>query len=677
MSRPPPTARNLPALVPARRLAAVLALTAAATAATWAQPALPDAELYTAHPQLTGLVVSPSNTHAAVLVPNRDGRQALAVIDLADPSQVRALDGYRDVDIVSVHWVNDRRLVYELRGTGPVVAYDKWGTFAIDRDGSERRQLVSARSDGESPIGSRIASRVLPRGWLVGRAIGDGSDDVLVFRVQETLSHGRQARALARLDTRNVRHRMLSEGQPEGAAGWLLDHNGEPRVVTAVVRDRWQLWWRPPSGGAWDLLMEHPLYQGEGFDPVALEGDGTLILRGAEGRDTRALYAYDPAARKLDPEPIFGVDGFDVGGVVYDRGQRQVIGARVRTDRLQSLWFDDALAQVQATVDKALPAGRSNHLLCGRCVGATRFVVHSSSDRQPGEYHLFDKASGALRWLGAARPWIDEARQGRRSFHRVAARDGLSLPVVVTHPPGAADDRPLPTVLLVHGGPWVRGTDLGWSAEPQFLASRGWRVVEVDFRGSTGLGWKHFRAGWGEWGLAMQDDLVDTLDWAVREKLSDPNRVCIYGASYGGYAALMGPARHPGRYRCAVSHVGVTDITLLYSGNWTDMPAAFRTWGLTSLVGDLERDAERLRQTSPLHRVADIKVPVLLVQGRLDERVAPVHADRFVAAARAASVPIERVDYEEPHGWTRPSVHAQFLRRLEAFFATHLGTGPN
>jgi dipeptidyl aminopeptidase/acylaminoacyl peptidase len=228
----------------------------------------------------------------------------------------------------------------------------------------------------------------------------------------------------------------------------------------------------------------------------------------------------------------------------------------------------------------------------------------------------------------------------------------------------------------VHGGPWAPGATTLWDDEPQFLASRGYRVLEVSFRGTTGLGWKHERASWGQWGLAMQDDLEDALLWAVREKLTDPERVCIYGASYGGYAALMGPVRHPGRYRCAVSHVGVTELQLLFSRTWSDVTPAARQYGLARLVGDPEKDAERLRLNSPVHRVADIKVPVLVAQGRLDRRVTPEHADRFVSAARAAGVDIERVDYEEGHGFSLAESQADFWQRLEGFLARHLAKRP-
>jgi dipeptidyl aminopeptidase/acylaminoacyl peptidase len=626
---------------------------------------------YARRPDVHAVVVSPSNTHAALRLAGPGGRVVLAVIDLANPSDRKVVAAYDNLDIDRVSWVNDKRLVYSASEPGPTIAYDMWGTFAVDRDGDEARQITTGRSDTEAPTGSMIRQRALDRRWSYLRPVGDGSDDVLVTRTLDSLEFGKRPQTLSRLDTRTMKLTPLSDGQPEGAAQWLTDGQGRLRVVTTEVKDQSALWWLPQPGAAWEKLREWSTYGGSAIHPRALEADGTLVVSSRYRSDTTALYTYDTAKKKIDAEPLVGVQGFDVEGLIFDRRQQRVAGVLVDAQQPTTVWFDEGLAKAQAAVDKALP-GRSNRLLCGNCIGATRFVVASASDRQPTEYLLFDLQAGRLTPMIASRPWLAGIEQGRRSYHRIAARDGLSLPVVVTHPPGVPADRPAPTVVLVHGGPWADGADLMWSHEPAFLATRGYRVLEVSFRGTTGLGWKHERASWGQWGLAMQDDLEDALLWAAKEKLTDAGRVCIVGASYGGYAALMGPVRHPGRYRCAVSHVGVTDLALMYSANWTDVTPAGRTYGYPAMIGDRVKDAELLRRQSPIHRVAEIKVPLLVAQGRLDRRVTPEHADRFVAAARAAGVEVERVDYEEGHGFSRAESEADFLGRLEAFLARHL-----
>lgn len=626
--------------------------------------------------QISSVAVSPSSTHAAMLVTNDKGRQVAVVVDLTRPDQKRVLAAYGDVDILDVRWINDRRLVYQAYEEGASKERDKAGTFAIDLDGRNERQLISWRSDTQS-ASSGIRARILTYGWVYWKAAADGSSDVFVYRVREG-QKGFAARELARLNTEDGRVTRINEDQPEGVDSWVLDDSGALRVVSASMNGIQRMYWKPTATAAWELLEEHPELDAANIHPHYIEGDGTLIVSTSANRDTSAIYTYDPRTRKLSAEPLVAVNGFDVaGGLLTDPSKRQLIGVRVQADKTRHVWFDDGLNAAQRTVDASLPKGRTNTLLCGHCIGAQRFVVHSGSDQQPAEYYLFDVKERRLTPLGAQRPWLPEATQGTRTFHRIAARDGLMLPVVVTHPPKAAADKPLPTVLLVHGGPWVRGTDLGWSAEPQFLASRGYRVLEVDFRGSTGLGNKHFQAGWRNWGTTMQDDLADTVAWAGREGLTDLARVCIYGASYGGYAALMNPIRYPDLYRCAISHVGVTDPLLLFSDRWSDIGEQSRNYSMKTLIGDPEKDAEMLRQASPLHRAAELKLPVMIVQGRLDRRVEPVHADRFVSAARRAGVDVERHDYEDGHGFYVIANHVDFLGKLEAFLAKHLTAKAN
>lgn len=649
----------------------VAALCAGAPAAAATAP--PSAADFARKPDVSRVVVSPSNTRAAMLLRAPTGRSVLATVDLTPGARPRVIAAYDDVDIVEVSWVNEQRLVYQARQPGARIDYDAWGTFAIDQDGEDPRQLISARSDNEAPTGSLIKFRVLTRVWSYWKPVGDGSDDVYVRRWAETAMRGYQPQSVARLNTRTVQPRTVSEGQPDNADSWLFDDAGRLAVVTTTLNDQHRLWWQPVAGEPWRSVREWTSFDKAALMPLALEGDGTLIVSARVDRDVLALYTFDLKKGEIDKEPLVAVAGYDVEELRLDSAQQRVIGVPVQAQQPTTVWFDEGLARVQAAVDKALPAGRSNTLLCGRCAGATRFVVASQGDRQPGEYYLFDPAAGRLTPFARSRLWLDEATQAQRSYHRVAARDGLSLPVVVTHPLGVPADQPAPTVLLVHGGPWEEGSMLTWEAEPQFLASRGYRVLQVSYRGTTGLGWKHFRAGWGEYGLAMQDDLADALQWAIREKLTDPDRVCIYGASYGGYAALMGPVRQPGAYRCAVSHVGVTDLTLLFSSNWTDITPAGRQYGLARMIGDPQRDAERLRRQSPVHRVAEMKVPLLIAQGRLDRRVSPEHADRFVGAARAAGVALERVDYEEGHSFSRDETKADFWDRLAAFLDRHIG----
>lgn len=651
-----------------------LACTPFTTALAADPPARPPVTHFTQLASIQGVAVSPSGRRIAMLVPSPEGRVRLAVMDLSPRSAPRVVAGFGDGNIAQFAWVNEDRLVFVGAMDGAETEEGGGGTFAVNHDGEGYRQLIAwRRGAGEAATGSRIAQRQLPWGWWLHSTIDDGSADVFVVRRMDDSQGDVRALSLARLNTLTGEVRRLSDDAPPGAMEWTLDAKGEPRMVVSVVGSRGKVHWRAPGASAWTQVEEVDALAAS-LAPSHIEPDGQVVVQARPGRDTDAWYAYDPARRVLDKEPLVAVDGFDLDAhVLRDTRTHRTLGFRFRTDRPTTYWLDDDLHALQGGIDKALP-GRTNLLHCGRCDKPRFVVVHSSSDRQPGEYLLFDRERGSLELLGATRPWIDEKTQGRRTFHRVKTVDGLSMPVYVTHPAGAAADAKLPAVVLVHGGPFVRGVDLGWRAEAQFLASRGYRVIEPEFRGSTGYGHRHFKAGWKEWGHGMQDDIAAAVQWAADQGLVDGQRVCIMGASYGGYAALMGPIRHPQRYRCAVSLAAVTDIDLMYSITWGDIGERHKRYGMPEMIGDRDKDAARLREASPLERVRELKVPVLLAHGAADRRVPIDHARKFATSAALAGTRVETVYYsDEGHGWFWTKNQADFYRRVETFLDQHLG----
>lgn len=643
------------------------------------QAAPPPVESFTKRPAIDNVVMSPTGQRMAFLMATDAGRRVVGVMNLAPQSALRVVAAFADANVARVQWVNENRLVFEAFEDGAEITEDGAGTFAVDHEGGNLRQLIAWRNVNSS-IGTRIADRTLTYGWFLHATLDDGSDDVLVYRrILDAAGDLTEGAVLARLDTVKGALTSLSAGMPGGSSNWLLDESREPRVLKVVRDGREKIYWREPGSTTWTLIEDFEFLRDTSFEPRYLERDGQLIVESRNGRDTGALYTYDLKARKLNPEPLLALEQFDVAATLeVDTKTRRLVGVHTRVDRPISVWFDARLAGIQESVDATLPPGRYNRLFCGRCESTQFFVIRSNSDRQPGEYFLYEHGKGALKRIGAARPWIDEASQGRRTFHRVAARDGLAIPVYVTHPPDSSPTEPRPAVMLVHGGPYVRGSDLSWSDEAQFLASRGYRVIEPEFRGSDGYGYAHFTAGWKAWGTAMQDDLADVAQWAAKERLVDASRLCIIGSSYGGYAALMAPIRHPAMFRCAASFAGVTDIDLMYSSANSDVTARQRRYEMPVLIGDREKDATLLRAASPLLRVGELKLPVLLAHGGLDRRVPLEHATKFVSAARKAGVSIERVDYpREGHGFYYPDNQTDFFKRLEQFLARWMASEPS
>jgi dipeptidyl aminopeptidase/acylaminoacyl peptidase len=243
--------------------------------------------------------------------------------------------------------------------------------------------------------------------------------------------------------------------------------------------------------------------------------------------------------------------------------------------------------------------------------------------------------------------------------------------------PVQSEGRKLPLVVMVHGGPYMRGSRWGWAPDVQFLASRGYAVLEPEYRGSTGFGYNHFHAGWKQWGLKMQDDIADAVKWAVDMGYADPQRVCIMGGSYGGYATLMGLVNDPDLFRCGVDYIGVTDINLLYTGHWfyiSDTSDEAKQYSMPDLIGDPEKDAAQFKATSPIEQAHRITRPLLLAYGGQDRRVPLVHGTRFRDAVRKVNKDVEWIEYgAEGHGWHNPENRIDFWNRVERFLARHIG----
>ena len=297
-----------------------------------------------------------------------------------------------------------------------------------------------------------------------------------------------------------------------------------------------------------------------------------------------------------------------------------------------------------------------------------------SSGREPGRYFLYDAAHGKAEFLLAVRPWIHPERMGEVEPFTMKARDGLALHGYVTRPPGKENARNLPMVVFVHGGPY--GVLDFWEYDPwvQMLATRGYAVLQVNFRGSGGYGEAFIRAGYREWGAKMQDDVTDATRWAIAQGIADPRRICIFGGSYGGYAALQGVVRDPDLYRCAIGYVGVYDLALMYSRG--DIPQSL--YGENYLKVVLGEARDELRRRSPAASAGRIKARMMLVVGGQDKRVPPAQGQAMRSALGKAGVEHEWIhERTEGHGFHGERNVERLMQRIDAFLASSLRSATN
>jgi dipeptidyl aminopeptidase/acylaminoacyl peptidase len=627
--------------------------------------------------------LSPSGRYLAARVSRPGERDRLSVLNLDDMS-VKVVAMFADADVAFFEWVNDNRLVFN--GFDRRLTYSDErhapGLFAVNRDGSGYKQLSKTdyRQGDSAEIGSVIKDRLLDwNHFLLGQPGKQDSDEVYVTRPQFNPIYTEVTNnALLRLNT--VTGRTAAVAGPGQASEWLLDQQGEPRLAINDIGKQHVIYLR--EGEGWSKLLDSEAYGTNTFAPVGFGPDGALYVSARRDSDKNALFRYDTAKRHTaadalvemadyDFQPDFSPSGDDTL-IVRDN---KLVGVRYSADVEGVAWLDAKGKALQEKVDQLLP-GLVNVITLPRRPQAPWVLVASYSDVQPLVYVVYNTESGKMVKVGASRDAIRPEQMGRQELVRYKARDGLSIPALITWPRGAAKKN-LPLVVLVHGGPYVHGSDWGWNADAQFLASRGYMVLEPAYRGSTGYGWQHFHAGWKQWGLKMQDDIADGTRWAIAQGHADGKRVCIAGASYGGYATLMGLVNDPDLYKCGVNWAGVTDINLLYNGAWSavsDMSERWLTYGAPLLVGDPQRDAAQLSATSPLTQAARIKQPLLLAYGGDDRRVPRYHGEKFLAAVKAGNPNVEWVMYEkEGHGWRLPQNRIDFWNRVEKFLDKQIG----
>lgn len=642
-----------------------LASAAAAAATPAAEQTVPVADFFRV-PALLEPVLSPDGQFLAAAVGNPQGRLQLVVLDLTQLKAFKTVASFTDADVRNYHWVNASRLVYsvaDLHSNDRAIAPGLW---AVNRDGSEERQLINA-----GPL-ETVTERKLPWRWSLHSTLRDDSADVLVHLPSFNLVGDLDSTKLARLDTTSGRLTNLSEGAPEHTLHWVADRRGQVAATRSVHAGRTSSYLRTAQG--WTRFDEADSLSDQAIVPFWAGTDGTTLALARRQSDTLAIYPLDRATHQLVQPPIVSAPGYDLNArMVFDPASDQLLGVHIETDAVGTVWLDPGMKALQAQVDRLLP-GTVNRLDCQRCLGAATVLVTASADRQPPVYYLYQREGGTLKRLASSRPWIRPEQMGLRDLHRFAARDGLSIPVLVTQPPGPPSG-PRPAVLLVHGGPWMRGTHWAWESDAQFLASRGYVVIEPEFRGSTGYGFKHFQAGWKQWGQAMQDDLADAVQWAASRGWVDPQRVCIAGASYGGYATLMGLIRHPEVFKCGIDWVGVSDPLLMYDMTWSDVSQEAKLYGLPRLLGDRTADAARLKDNSPLAQAGRLRHPLLMAYSGADRRVPIEHGMAMREALRPHNPGVEWVDYPtEGHGWRTLPTQVDFWSRVERFLARHLGT---
>ena len=611
--------------------------------------------------------LSPDGRRLAVIVPAK-GRDHLTILELDTRKGGRITD-FGDADVLRHHWISGERLLFAVGEAYEASGEARFfGWYAVNADGSELRAIDAPDTHGPSASPRAPGARTYLRGFRYLARDPLERDSIIV----EARYRDPEAPDVYRYQTRSGQMTRLGFERPPNVTRWLVDRTGVPRVARSYLRGIATIWYRPGDGQAWIKLDE-----GEDSKlkilPLAFDFDNRTLYVASPGSDDKsAIYRYD--FERLRPgERLARHKDVDLGAMLFSRARRTLLGIAFDADKPGVVWLDEEMARLQATVDKALP-GTFNQLRVAD-ENPKRALIAAYSDTSPPSYYLFDADRLTLEKIAATRPWIRPEDMSERKFVRYKARDGLEIPAYLTIPK-RSNGKNLPLLVEIHGGPWVQKQSWGFDRDAQFFASRGYAVLQPDFRGTLGYGRRHYASSFGQWGLAMQDDITDGVEWLVREGIADRDRICLFGGSYGGYAALWGLIKTPELYRCGVTYAAITDIGLYFDIAWSDMarsPIEWLDYGARVRIGDPARDREKFNSVSPLHNAARLKVPVLLAYGAVDRRVPLKHGNALRDALDSNGKAYDWIVYsDEGHGLNKDENRVDFYRRAEAFLKQHL-----
>lgn len=645
--------------LPAFVLAALLTLASLAPAAPGPETPL---ETFFQSPTLSNLAFSPNGKFLLCVVPH-ERRQNLAVIDLEKGTKT-LLTNFTDRQVQAPVWANNNRILFRVDDDGR----ESLSLYAVNRDGSDPSVLASGyhRTGTTGQINERFSSLL--------RRLGRDPQGILVLARLKFNDWN----DVARMDLKTGRMTVVAPA-PGNVLNYVLDRDDQVRFAVVLDLDQTQrILYRDRDDEPWAELAAHPM-DDPGWVPVAFDGDNrTVYVVSDVGRKTKAVFRYDTATRQLAPEPVVAHDTYDVTTsageglrVFYDESKRQVAGFAFEAERPVFHWLNTEMAEIHARLNAALPD--TVHVPVQFAEDGSRILIYSYSDRDAGVYYLYDRRRQRVEELAVVKPDIDPIRMATMQPVSFTARDGLNLHGYLTLPP-SRPARNLPLVIHPHGGPYGIRDTWTYNPEVQYYASRGFAVLQVNFRGSGGYGRAFEAAGWKRWGLEMQDDLTDAVQWAIGQGIADPSRVVISGASYGGYAAMAGLVFTPELYRAGINYVGVVNIANL-------IPAAVppsRIYWMRTRLGDLanSEDRKRIRATSPVHFADRIRAPVLMAYGKNDPRVPIDQAADMERALKRAGVPHELiVEEEEGHGFRNEEKRIAFFRRVDTFLRQHVLAG--
>lgn len=643
----------------ASALSACLLLSPLLSAAQAAKPY--DIEDFIRKQKFEDIKISPTGEYYAASV-RVERKTALAILRRSDNKVMASMSIPGDrTHVDDFWWVNaDRVLLSTAEKIGALEAPQPTGElYAVNVDGGKGGILVGQSFRGEGP-GTRIQPRKVEHvaAFLVDDLPGNDKDVIISVSPFTADPFTR----IEKMDVYTGRRMPITQA-PVRNAEFFTDNAGKVRFASGEDIDlSKRLYYREPDGNEWKLVSDTG-QSGIAQYPLGFSADDKIVyLQIEQEQGPDAIVAWDIAADKktevfrddnTDPTPIY------VEGKLY--------GVRLMDGLPRTHFFDpqSAVAKLYRKLEKAFD-GQRVEITSMTADGKTALVL-VNGDRNPGDFFIFDSTNNKADRLLGRKEWLDPRQVAEVNPVSFKSRDGLDIHGYLTVPVGG-EAKNAPLIVYIHGGPFGIYDAWGFDQDTQILAAHGYAVLQVNFRGSGNHGRAFYLAGKRQWGGKMQDDITDATRWAIQQGIADPKRICLYGASYGGYASLMGVAKEPDLYRCAAGYVGVYDLPTMHADGDIRDRASGRTY-LNEWIGP----KEDIASVSPTRLASRIKVPVFLAAGGEDERAPIQHTEMMEKALRNAGVPVEAVYYPtEGHGFYKLENEREFYFKLLSFFQKHL-----
>ena len=657
---------------------------ALALPAAWAIDRLP-IEDFSREPSAAKARLSPDGKRLAFLR-NYGVRTMLHIAEIDDNKLSRLDMGEATVrndarkEVSAFTWVGDRRLVVT------TTVWDQfYGVVAVNADGGQPVP-ISGYENNRGQVKSMIAGVTTFTMTSALRetvhAFYDKNASILMLDRHELTPGSRNRPDIMKVDTVNgsVSTELKNPGE---VARWGLDFDGVARLGVLSHGEQSGAIYRENARAPWRTILPLEKRSG-GIRPVGFDSAGNRVFVAALNPENRwAVFPLDPATgvkgEALVSDPVYDIVAESVGdtvgpglsAVTFSKKKQTMVGLRYTTERAQAKWFDRDFIGYQVAIDRALPD--TVNLLVGLSEDENRLLWYSFSDQNPGVYMLMDVEKHKVKVLGMRMNWIKPEQMAPMLAVKYPARDGLLIHGYLTVPVGH-QPKELPLVVLVHGGPWARDT---WGFDPlvQLLANRGYAVLQMNYRGSTGYGEYLYRKARRQIGREIQDDIEDATRWAIAAGVADPKHIAIMGGSYGGYSTLFGLGHNPELYRCGISIAGVTDWPAIYQDNdVAESKAAKRYW--REQIGDPIKDQYDLQGISPVNFAAKITAPVLIIQGKEDQRVPQDQAKRMIAALEKAGHKPESLFLADlGHSYGNEKQRTEIFKAVVTFLEKNLGPG--